>query len=157
MRQEVERDTRGAGVQPVPAKRSLIQTLGQSVGENVENFRRHVGRSRREAFVREIAAEARRDELWLEAIERERSQAREIESVESVESVESEGLRNAAASKGEAVLVAHSGGSGEALERLAREGAYLTDVVSDGGSEIEKTWLLFRSSKEAPRRERRRL
>lgn len=88
-----------------------------------------------------MAADAERDEAWLEAVERERSQAREIESVER------EGLRNAAESRGETVLVAHSGNSGETLERLAHEGAYLTDVISGGGSGIDKSWLIFEKPK----------
>lgn len=137
MRQETKQETQESRLQPEAAKRSLIRTLEH----NIEKVRQHIERSRQEAFARELAADAERDEAWLEAVERERSQAREIESVER------EGLRNAAESRGEAVLVAHSGNSGETLERLAHEGAYLTDVISGGGSGMDKSWLVFEKPK----------
>ncbi|WP_047865716.1 hypothetical protein [Rubrobacter aplysinae] len=146
MRQEVGWGTRDTRPRSVSAKRGLIRTLERGIGKNIERVRQHIERSHRAAFAREMAAETERDEAWLEAVERERSQAREIESVQG------EGLRNAAVSKSGAVLVAHSGGSGETLERLAREGAYLADVVSDGGSGgIDKSWLVFKESTMAPR------
>lgn len=141
MRQETKQETQDTELQPEPAKRSLIRTLEHNIEKNIEKVRQHIERSRQEALARELQADAERGELWLEAVEQERSQAREIESVER------EGLRNAAESKDEAVLVAHSGNSGETLERLAHEGAYLTGVISGGGSGIEKSWLIFEKPK----------
>lgn len=103
----------------------------------VQRIKRHIEHPRQEELAREIVADASRDELWAETAQREGSLAREVQSTEC------RVPRIAAAKDCETVLVAHSTGAGEMLEKLADDGARLMGVISDGASAVGKSWLVF--------------
>lgn len=112
-------------------------------------IRQYVERSRQEELAREIAADTERDELWAEAAERERLRAREIQNAEC------RVPRAVAAAKDhDTVLVVHSSGAGEKLERLTEDRARLRGMVSDGGSAAGKSWLFFEPQQGSPLRQK---
>lgn len=112
----------------------------------VHRVERHVEQWRQEESTRKKGAEARREELWQEAAERERLLA------EAIGAAEKSGVSPGHTSREHgAVFVAHSEEGGRTLEGLAGDGARLTRVVPGLGSGEDSgargSWLLFETTR----------
>lgn len=120
--------------------------VGERRGSVIERIRHGIDRRleewRRQDATRQACAEAVRDELWAEGVERERLLA-EVVGAE-------QGSR---ASLGEIteqrIFVVHSKEASEALGAFAREGHRLVRVLPGGGSGgagVKGSWLVFEAS-----------
>ena len=103
----------------------------------------HIERWREEKQLREAEAEAARDVLWAEAVERERLLAETIEGEESRQRSAGEICREQ-----RTVFVIHSREAKEALEGLSTEGVRLARVIpaeepSRRSVGLEGSWLVF--------------
>jgi hypothetical protein len=115
---------------------NLIESVLRSIEERVERWRE-------ERQTREAEAEADRDALWAEAVEREKLLAETIEGEESRQRSAGEICREQ-----RAVFVIHSREAKEALEGLSREGVRLARVIpaedaSGRSVGLERSWLIF--------------
>jgi hypothetical protein len=102
-----------------------------------------IERSRAEQHARELEAEADRDALWAEAVEREELLARTIEGEESRRRSAGEICREQ-----KAVFVVHSRETKDALEGLSGDGVRLVRTVPAEGASarsvgLEGSWLVF--------------
>ena len=98
---------------------------------------------REERQAREVEAEAHRDRLWAEAVERERLLVETMEGEESRQRSVGEICRDQ-----KAVFVIHSRESKEALEGLSEEGVRFVRVIAAesapaGAAGLEGSWLIF--------------
>jgi hypothetical protein len=103
----------------------------------------HIERWRAEQRAREQEAEADRDALWAEAIEREEALAESIEGEESRRRSAGEICQEQ-----KAVFVVHSRETREALEGLSGESVRLVRMVPAEGASarsggLEGSWLIF--------------
>lgn len=114
-----------------------ITSLLHRIEEHIEQWRRQDAAYKAEA-------EANRDRLWAEAVERERL----LKEAVSREQGEGKSVQDAARERG-AVFVVHSEEAGKVLEGFAAEGSRLVRVmpgVADswqGGTGIRGSWLIF--------------
>jgi hypothetical protein len=117
-------------------RRNRIDSVLRKIEEQIERWRE-------EKQAREAEAEADRDALWAEAIERERLLAETIEGEESRQRSAGEICREQ-----RTVFVIHSRETKEALEGLSREGVRLARVIpaedaSRPRLRLEGSWLIF--------------
>lgn len=116
-----------------------LEKLLNRVEENVEE-------SREAARARHVEAEADRDELWAEAVERERLLAQEIEREEDRSEPGKEPER-----EHKAVFIFHSEDTERTLEELSRKQARIVGVVKGHGSYygdtgVKGSWITFEES-----------
>src|SRR5919107_3633335 len=93
---------------------------------------------------RELEAEADRDQLWAEAVERERLLIETIEGEESLQRSVEEICKEQ-----KAVFVMHTRETKDALEGLSEEGVRFVEVIaaesaSTGAPGLEGSWLIFK-------------